>query len=74
MIARTIYVKLLDEGTDTWRPVDALELIDGSFELGEGEHGKDENWEFPPRSHVICSERTFADGTKGLVAVQLVKR
>lgn len=71
---RTVYVKLLDEGTDAWRPVEALELEDGSFELGRNKQDQDEKWEFPSGSRVICSEKIFSDGTSGLVATQLVKR
>ena len=30
---RTVYVKLLDEGVDAWRPVKAMALADGTYRL-----------------------------------------
>lgn len=68
---RVIYVKLLDEGTDVWRPVPATELSDGTFQLGEpNDYDPDaEVWEFPPYTRVRCALRKFSDGIEGLVAV-----
>jgi len=66
-----VYVRLLEEGTDVWRPVRATALPDGTFELTEPE-GYDpqaELWEFPPHARVKCVAKNFADGAKGLVAV-----
>jgi len=67
----TVYVKLLDEGVDVWRPVPATRLPDGSFELSQPEwyDPEDEIWEFPPHSRVKCTAKSFADGQAGLVAV-----
>jgi hypothetical protein len=45
-----VYVRLLDEGTEVWRPTRAAPLPDGTFEIAEPE-GYDpelETWEFPP--------------------------
>jgi hypothetical protein len=67
-----VYVRLLDEGTDVWRPVRAVALPDGSFELDEPEdYDPDaEMWEFPPHSRVRCVSKIFGDGREtGLVAV-----
>lgn len=68
---RTIYVRLLDEGTDVWRPVVATELSDGTFRLAEpdGYDPKVEVWEFPPHTRVRCALKRFFDGTEGLVAI-----
>ena len=66
-----VCVRLLDEGTDVWRPVSASALPDGTFRLREPE-GYDPNaerWEFPPPTKVRCITRQFADGGEGLVAV-----
>jgi len=66
-----VYVRLLDEGTDVWRPVPARALPDGTFELAEPE-GYDpqvERWEFAPHARVKCVAKSFSDGEKGLVAV-----
>jgi hypothetical protein len=67
-----VYVRLLDEGTDVWRPVPATSLPDGTFELGEPE-GYDpdtEVWEFPPHARVRCVAKSFTGGETGLVAVE----
>lgn len=64
-----IYVALMDEGTPVWRAVPAEEVAEGAFVLlgtmPEGEH-----WEFVPGTYVRCVERTFSDGSRGLVAVE----
>jgi hypothetical protein len=66
-----IYVRLLDEGTDVWRPVRAAALPGGTFQLLEPD-GYDpiaERWEFPPSTKVRCATRRFTDGGEDLVAV-----
>jgi hypothetical protein len=66
-----VYVRLLDEGTDVWRPVRATALPDGTFRLLEpnGYDPNAETWEFPPSAKVRCVTRKFTDGGEGLVAV-----
>jgi hypothetical protein len=66
-----VYVRLLHEGTDVWRPVRATALPDGTFRLLEpdGYDPNAETWEFPPSTRVRCVPRKFADGDEGLVAV-----
>jgi hypothetical protein len=70
----TVYVRLLNEATDVWRPVPARALQDGTFEILELEGGtpEDEEWEFQPHSRVICSEKLFSDGERAPVATSLV--
>jgi hypothetical protein len=67
----TVYVKLAEEGSDLWRPVNASALSDGTFELMgiDGRGLEDEVWEFPIHSRVICEEKLFPDGTTALVAI-----
>ncbi len=67
----TIYVRLLNEATDVWRPVPARLLQDGTFEILELEGGtpEDEMWEFQPHSRVVCSEKSFSDGERAQVAI-----
>ena len=67
-----VYVRLLDEGVDVWRPVPAAPLSDGTFRLTEPEDydPETETWEFPPRTRVRCQTKRFAGGKDGLVAVQ----
>jgi hypothetical protein len=68
---RKIYVRLLDEGVDVWRPVRALHQSDDVYViLSEPVEG--ENWEFESRSSVRCRLNTFSDGSEGLVANKLV--
>jgi len=66
-----VYVQLLDEGTDVWRPVRATALPDGTFRLLEPDRYDPnvETWEFPPSTKVRCVTRKFTDGDEGLVAV-----
>jgi hypothetical protein len=66
-----IYVALLHESPPVWRAVPAEEVADGEFVLG-GTVPEDEQWEFAPGTCVRCVERTFSDGSLGLVAVERV--
>jgi len=67
----TIYVKLLDEGTDVLRPVDAVEISDGLFHL-VGMNDESEEWEFPCGSIVRVEKRTLSSRSE-LVAVKLAE-
>lgn len=66
-----IYVALLNEEPPVWRAVPAEEVAEGKFVL-RGTMPADERWEFAPGTCVRCVERSFADGTRGLVAVERV--
>jgi hypothetical protein len=68
----TIYVTLLNEGTDCWRPVKAERVSEDLFQI-TGSRPEDEQWEFQPGQTVRCCERAFQNG-KGLVAVELVQK
>jgi hypothetical protein len=67
---RTVYVSLLDEGVDVWRPVhavrsgDTFRLVDST---PDGTH-EDERWAFPADSLVRCETRRLSGGPV-LVAV-----
>lgn len=66
---RTIYVALLDEAIDVWRPVVAEELREGIFRIiSENPDPDNERWEFPPGAVVRCESRQLSDG-RFLVAV-----
>jgi hypothetical protein len=65
---KTIYMPLIGEGTDCWRPVRALQLADGVFEVADA-IPEDESWAFAPFARVRCEEKVFADGQTGLVVV-----
>ena len=67
----TIFVGLLDEGVDVWRPVEARMLANGLFRIESvNQTPETEVWQFPTGAVVQCEPRTFADGQSGLVAVQ----
>lgn len=61
----SIYVRLLDEGTDVWRPV-AARPIDGEwFEIcAEQSVPEDEQWEFLPGAVVRCQLRQLSGGAR----------
>lgn len=64
----TIYVSLLNEGTDCWRPAEATLQDDGTY-LISGRVPEGEEWEFGPGAVVNCETKTFADGAVELAAV-----
>lgn len=71
MTRRTVYVALLDEGTDVWRPVEAEELHSGLFRiLSENSRPYDERWEFPTGSVVRCERRDLSEGPVLVVVSQ----
>jgi hypothetical protein len=66
----TVYVRLLGEGTEVFRPVPAQVVGDSAYLLG-GEDifdPDDEAWEFPPGTTVKVQSRMLSGGTV-LVAV-----
>jgi hypothetical protein len=64
----TIYMPLLDEGTDVWRPVDGEPLAGSGYRI-LGSMPEDERWAFQPGTIVRCEWRTFADGTGGMTVL-----
>jgi hypothetical protein len=60
----TIYVRLIDEGTEVSRPTEALDLGNGLLELlaTPGYDSEDETWEFRPGSVVRCEKRQGSSG------------
>jgi hypothetical protein len=69
MLRKTIYVRLLDEGVKTYRPVSALEVSRTVYEI-EGfdiYNPEDESWEFPPGSLVMVEQQSLS-GSVVLVA------
>jgi len=65
-----IYVALLNEGTDCWRPVEAERLSDNVFRI-VSPTPPDERWQFSRGDIVRCQEKSFQDGF-GLVAIEKV--
>ena len=68
-VTTTIYVRLLDEGTDVWRPVDAMRVSDGLYRL-VGTHVDAEKWEFPSGNIVRVEKRKLSSGSE-VVAAEL---
>src|SRR5687768_15741407 len=64
-----IYVALLNEGVEVWRPVNAEILAPDIVRILE-EVPEDELWEFQPGDVVHCRFRQFTDGVH-LVAVSI---
>ena len=62
---KTIYMPLIGEGTECWRPVRALQVAADIFEVAD-EIPENESWAFAPFSRVLCREKMFADGQTGL--------
>jgi len=69
-----VYVQLLEEGVDVWRPVEAIEDAGLYRLIGPPHSPDDERWEFEIGELVRCEARTFSDGQTGLVAVESVRR
>jgi hypothetical protein len=66
-----IFVRLLNDGTECWRPVSAKETDHGVFEiLGIMPVGED--WQFAPGTRVRCQPKRFADGSTAQIAFALV--
>lgn len=63
-----IYVALLGEGTEVWRPVEAEQIGPVAYRLA-GPVPEGETWEFQPGDVVRCKEKLFFEGVSGLVAI-----
>ena len=80
MATRTVYVRLLDEGVDVWRPVDAEEVSHGVYRLVGTYDSSIEKREFETGSIVRVEERPLVGGVEGgsidrgpeLVAVEMI--
>ena len=68
----TIYVYLLNEGTDSWRPSNAVQVGPKTYRLEPDKYDpEDEEWEFTPGTIVECEPKMFQSGETALVAVRL---
>ena len=70
----TIYVALVDEGTEVYRPVKAEKVDEKTFKIvSKNVDPKDEKWEFNMGDVVVCYEKELMNGTiskKELVAIR----
>jgi hypothetical protein len=70
-MAERIYIPLLDEGMDVWRPVEAWKIDESTYIVlrPDDYDPADEHWEFPPGSTVVVERRDTPQG-KILAAVR----
>jgi hypothetical protein len=63
-VTDVIYMQLLDEGVDVWRPVSAVDIGDGRFRLlpTPDYDPEIETWEFLPGSIVAVESRRLSGG------------
>ncbi|HLE10978.1 MAG TPA: hypothetical protein VI754_06985 [Bacteriovoracaceae bacterium] len=68
----TIYVRLLNEGGDVYRPVPAEQIASDIYILGGADFHDPENeeWEFFPGSRVIVAKKVLSSGER-LVAIAI---
>ena len=58
-----VYVYMLGEGTDVWRPVPSEDLGGSRYRLGDvAERARDEVWEFAPGAIVVAEQRRLSGG------------
>lgn len=69
-----IYINLLEEGTPTWRPTQAIPLSNGLYKILStvDYNPEDEIWEFLPNSIVRCEPRKAEKVGMVLLAVEQV--
>lgn len=68
----TIFMPLLDEGTDVWRPVRVLHLGQDRYRIVENAPAG-EVWAYEAGSTVRCEQKNFSDQTDGLVPVEALR-
>ncbi|HEX8471481.1 MAG TPA: hypothetical protein VF633_10240 [Brevundimonas sp.] len=69
-----IHVRLLGEGVDVWRPVQAERLGETTYRIGDELVPEDEAWSFQPGDIVVVEHREGEDEEgRDLVAVARVK-
>jgi hypothetical protein len=64
-----IYVRLLDEAVDVWRPIRAAHQADDVYRIVSGAV-EGEEWEFSTGALVRCRRETLADHGEELVAFE----
>jgi hypothetical protein len=70
----TIYVALLDEGLDVWRPVTARRLSPARYLILEQDYDPTiERWEFEPGTVVRCRAED-RDGRQILIATEAARQ
>lgn len=70
---RTIFVRLIDQGTDVWHAVEADGISESTYRIRENSVSETGSWEFQPGATVRIERRGFADRKFGLFATELVR-
>lgn len=55
-----IYIRLLDEGTEVYRPVKAMKVSKNIYKINS-KPSDDEVWEFLYGDHLICKDKKCSD-------------
>ena len=58
-----IYVKVLDENINVWKPINALCIDENTYKIDDN----DDEIEFKKGQIIKVVKKIFSDGTKGLV-------
>lgn len=67
-----IYVALLNENVDVWRPVSAVHLDGNTYRIENQPYDrKDEQWQFEPGDTVLCKTVDLEEGP-ALVAIKRI--
>lgn len=70
-MTETIFVALLDEGVNVWRPVEAEHLGDGVYLIVDQPYDSDvEKWKFKPGERVRTELVSSADGVIRVAATR----
>lgn len=74
---KTIYVYLLDEGVDVWRPVNAIQVRENIYKIvSDNPDPEDEIWQFKTGDFVRCVSKSLSetdDYQDKLVAVEKIE-
>jgi hypothetical protein len=65
-----VYVALLGEGVDVWRPIEAEPIEADVFRITSEITDPEEVWQFLPGEFVRCEEREFPEQGAALVATE----
>ena len=69
-VPEKIYIALLEEGIDVWRPVTAERVGPEAFRI-RGPVPDGETWEFQPGEVVRCEKKKLSDGVHDVAVARL---
>ncbi len=66
-----IYVRLLKEDLEVWRPVEAVKMGKDTYNIiSPNPEPKVEKWEFGKGDVVRCRQKLFSDKNRGMIAIR----